>query len=291
MNSQTFDRIQSLINKHKKNEEPSSEFSVQVEIFSNENFTHSGFGGAIAACTVEVKIFLESKKIEFNFSSETDTDSIIPWLQSNKEYHFEGSGQLESLVEDYTKNQNDKNKKRLIDYPLSHDKVLEHDSYCEFVKEKLKENKAEYGTSFLNCTQIEKAKEVVRSKERVKETGEVFTPIELVDEILSKIPIEVWQDKTKTFVDNSCGDGNFLVRVLDWKIEHGSTVEEALSTIYGVDIMPDNIEVCKERLLSLADSYDKSIFGMAKAKEKYGHIVDKNIVCADALTYNYSFGE
>lgn len=130
---------------------------------------------------------------------------------------------------------------------------------------------------------------IIRSKERVKQTGEVFTPIKLVDEILTKLPIELFKDPTKTFLDPACGDGNFLVRVIAFKIEYGSTIQQALETTYGVDIMPDNIEACRERLITLADDYDKTVFGYEEAYKKYGHIVNKNIVCADALKYNYLF--
>jgi hypothetical protein len=58
-------------------------------------------------------------------------------------------------------------------------------------------------------------------------------------------------------------------------MENGSTFEKALSTIYGVDIMPDNIKLCQDRLLC--------------GREDLRHIVEKNIVCHDALTYDYSF--
>lgn len=116
-----------------------------------------------------------------------------------------------------------------------------------------------------------------RDKARTKATGEVFTPTPLVQEILNQIPIEQFQDPSKTFLDPSCGDGQFLSEVLIKKMENGSTFEQALSTIYGVDIMPDNVALCKDRLLC--------------GQEHLRHIVDKNIVCADALQYDYSFGE
>lgn len=45
---------------------------------------------------------------------------------------------------------------------------------------------------------------ITRTKERVKQTGEVFTPLPLVDEILSKLDDSVWAPE-KTFIDNSCG--------------------------------------------------------------------------------------
>jgi type I restriction-modification system DNA methylase subunit len=118
---------------------------------------------------------------------------------------------------------------------------------------------------------------VERDKLRVKVTGEVFTPTPLVQQILAEIPIDQWQDPTKTFLDPSCGDGQFLGEVVIRKMEHGSTFEQALSTIYGVDLMQDNVDLCRERLLC--------------GREDLRHIVEKNIVCHDALTYNYTFGE
>ena len=118
---------------------------------------------------------------------------------------------------------------------------------------------------------------IERDKDRIKGSGEVFTPTPLVQEILNQIPIEQFQDPSKTFLDPSCGDGQFLSEVLIKKMENGSTFKQALSTIYGVDIMPDNVALCKDRLLC--------------GQEHLRHIVDKNIVCADALQYDYSFGE
>ena len=118
---------------------------------------------------------------------------------------------------------------------------------------------------------------VQRTQARVKATGEVFTPTELVREMLEQIPIDQFQDPAKTFLDNSCGDGQFLGEVLIRKMENGSTFEQALQTIYGVDLMPDNVKLCQDRLLC--------------GQEHLRHIVERNIVCADALEYDYSFGE
>ena len=58
-------------------------------------------------------------------------------------------------------------------------------------------------------------------------------------------------------------------------MENGSTFEQALSTVYGVDLMQDNVDLCRERLLC--------------GQEHLRHIVERNIVCHDALTYDYSF--
>jgi len=118
---------------------------------------------------------------------------------------------------------------------------------------------------------------VERDKLRVKATGEVFTPTPLVQEILDQLPQDIFQDPTKTFLDPSCGDGQFLSEVLIRKVENGIDFETALSTIYGVDLMQDNVELCRERLLC--------------GQEHLRHIVEKNIVCHNALTYDYQFGE
>lgn len=115
---------------------------------------------------------------------------------------------------------------------------------------------------------------------RIKQNGEVFTPLELVDEILDKLSPEVWQPK-KTFLDPSAGNGNFLVRVLERKLKQGHKTKQALKTIYGVELMKDNTEECKQRLLEIVASHE-SITDQ-EARKKYGKIVDKNIVCSDAL--------
>ena len=116
---------------------------------------------------------------------------------------------------------------------------------------------------------------IEREKSRVKATGEVFTPTPLVQEILDQLPAEVFTDPAKTFLDPTCGDGQFLGEVLIRKMENGATFEQALSTIYGVDLMQDNVDLCRERLLC--------------GREDLRHIVEQNIVCADGLRYHYRF--
>jgi hypothetical protein len=118
---------------------------------------------------------------------------------------------------------------------------------------------------------------VERDQLRVKATGEVFTPTELVREILEQIPVEQFTDPNKTFLDNSCGDGQFLGEVLICKMENGSTFEQALSTIYGVDLMIDNVDECRKRLL--CGSQDP----------KHIAIVEQNIYQANALKFSYKF--
>lgn len=133
---------------------------------------------------------------------------------------------------------------------------------------------------------IEQELELERAQRR-KQTGEVFTPIELVDEILDKLPEEVFTDPSKTFLDPACGNGNFLVRVVLCKIAYGSTVRQALETTYGVELMPDNVEECKERLLEIAIKHDKEFDNLDEAITEYGKIVDRNIVCSDAFKWDF----
>ena len=122
---------------------------------------------------------------------------------------------------------------------------------------------------------------VERDKLRIKQTAEVFTPTPLVQEMLDKLEEEnptLFSDPTKTFLDNSCGDGQFLSEVVIRKMERsGCTLEEALSTTYGVEFMVDNVNECRTRL-SGPDPTPEII-----------EILIKNIVCYDALKYDYSF--
>jgi hypothetical protein len=93
---------------------------------------------------------------------------------------------------------------------------------------------------------------VERDKYRVKQTAEVFTPTPLVQEMLDKLEEQdhtLFSDPNKTFLDNSCGDGQFLSEVVIRKINRsGCTLEQALKTTYGVELMEDNVIECRKRL-------------------------------------------
>jgi hypothetical protein len=119
---------------------------------------------------------------------------------------------------------------------------------------------------------------IERDRARVKETEECFTHAWIVQKALDEYEKQCpgfFADPTKTWIDNSCGDGQWLGEVLIRKLENGIDFETALSTIFGVDLMSDNCELCRERLLC--------------GFEEYRYIVERNIVCHDALTYDYSF--
>jgi hypothetical protein len=122
---------------------------------------------------------------------------------------------------------------------------------------------------------------VERDKLRVKQTAEVFTPTELVQEMLDKLEEQnptLFSDPSKTFLDNSCGDGQFLSEVVIRKMERsGCSLEQALRTTYGVELMEDNVRECRKRLSG------------PNPTQEILDIVESNIVCHDALTYDYSF--
>jgi len=87
-----------------------------------------------------------------------------------------------------------------------------------------------------------------RDKQRIQSTAEIFTPTDLVIEMLSNIDINRL-GAGKTVLDPACGDGQFLIAVKCVKIYiHQMAEEEALNDIYGVDIMRDNVDLCKKRL-------------------------------------------
>lgn len=121
---------------------------------------------------------------------------------------------------------------------------------------------------------------------RRKATAEVFTPPKLVNEILDKLPADCWE-VGKTYCDPAAGNGAFLVEVYKRKVEiHGHDPIEALSTIYGVELMEDNTKEMKSRLFHMAADYvEKDQEKMVQALK----ILQKNIVCHDALTYDFDF--
>ena len=135
----------------------------------------------------------------------------------------------------------------------------------------------------LHCRNREYMSGVERDKHRVKQTAEVFTPTPLVQEMLDKLEQQdstLFSDTNKTFLDNSCGDCQFLSEVIIRKMERSNcTLVQALKTTYGVELMEDNVIECRKRLAG------------PNPTPEILEIVNKNIVCHDALTYDYKFGK
>ena len=87
-----------------------------------------------------------------------------------------------------------------------------------------------------------------RDKQRIQSNAEIFTPTDLVIEMLNNIEIDRL-GAGKTILDPACGDGQFLTAIKWVKVYiHQMTESDALEDIYGVDIMRDNVDLCKKRL-------------------------------------------
>jgi len=129
-----------------------------------------------------------------------------------------------------------------------------------------------------------------KTVERIKRNAEVFTPDALVNEMLDKLPEEVWEEN-KTFCDPACGNGQFLIWVLIRKLAKGHDPLDALKSVYGVDIMCDNIRECRYRLLKVIQ-----VVGRQRINEDHIASVLRRIVRINpnkypggALQYDFSF--
>ena len=141
-------------------------------------------------------------------------------------------------------------------------------------------------------------KNQVKSKKRVAEHGEVFTSEREVNAMLDLVKQETERIDSR-FLEPACGDGNFLVEILNRKLnvvvskykKSQSELERyiiiALSSIYGVDILEDNVLACRQRLFDIANTtYTKTFKDKCKegCSNTLKHILSKNIVWGDALT-------
>jgi len=74
-------------------------------------------------------------------------------------------------------------------------------------------------------------------KLRRKQTAEVFTPIWLAQDMIDKLPDDLWKDPSKTVLEPSCGDGVFVELCILKKLHFGSTIKQAVETVFAIDIM------------------------------------------------------
>jgi hypothetical protein len=111
---------------------------------------------------------------------------------------------------------------------------------------------------------------VERSDERINSTGEVFTPLELCNKIISHIPEETLKNSESTFIDPSAGNGNFLICLKEKLLQYHSEQHILDNMLYAIELMEDNHkEMCQKLGVDVNHSH---------------------YVCANALTYDYSFG-
>jgi type I restriction-modification system DNA methylase subunit len=132
---------------------------------------------------------------------------------------------------------------------------------------------------------------LIKSKKRVKEHGEVFTPMWMVRKMVDLVDSDA-KKPSKTFLEPACGDGRFLCEILERRLAVAKSGQESLlavSTLYGIELLPDNVESAKNNLLFtfLKFSESKDIETHLKAAE----IIDRNIVCGNALTKTDHNGE
>lgn len=138
----------------------------------------------------------------------------------------------------------------------------------------------------------------VKSRERVQDVGEVFTNEREVNAMLDMVKSETERIDSR-FLEPACGNGNFLAEVLRRKLavvasryrksptEYMRYAFVAVSSVYGVDIMADNVAECRERLYGIVeDEAKRAIRGAVNAAflDSIRFLLSKNILCGDALT-------
>ncbi len=138
----------------------------------------------------------------------------------------------------------------------------------------------------------------IKSKQRVKDHGEVFTQEREVNAMLDLVKNETERIESR-FLEPACGDGNFLAPLLEKKLaivnrKYGSSQNEfermsliAVSSIYGVELLRDNVEVCVERLYEIFNDVYKKLY-KDKSKDEFRKsiqfVLKRNILQGDALT-------
>jgi len=161
----------------------------------------------------------------------------------------------------------------------------------------------------------------IKSRQRVADHGEVFTNPREVNAMLNLVREESFRLDSR-FLEPACGDGNFLVEILRRKlslIENQKSQVEwefksliAVSSCYGIELLPDNTKACRRRLeeLVLADCYMNFIrtdyrgsdipcrscnsydsYPINAYRKSLCYLLRKNIVCGDALTYRTADGK
>lgn len=154
----------------------------------------------------------------------------------------------------------------------------------------------------------------MKSKARIKESGEVFTPRSLIREMLISLSNDVWFDPNKTWFEPSAGDGNFLVEIKARLIQAGHNEIQILENmLFSVELIDDNHWTLQHRLGYLIDGNpnpllnqdhfliskihpmtqdlnDKNPYHEKLGLERDEVLHHRNHVCYTALEYDMSFG-
>lgn len=140
------------------------------------------------------------------------------------------------------------------------------------------------------------------NRSRISEFGEVFTSEREVTAMLNLVDNETHRIDSR-FLEPACGDGNFLYEILSRKlavvknrysrndVEFKKYLFVAVASIYGVDILEDNVLACRKRLLNLSKSVSKGITSDKTANKFFDvieFVLSKNIIHGDALSLNYA---
>lgn len=141
----------------------------------------------------------------------------------------------------------------------------------------------------------------VKSKQRVADHGEVFTPAWLVEAMLDLVKDETERIDAR-FLEPACGSGNFLVSILRRKLaavhlKYGRSGFEqrhyallGLMCIYGIELLPDNIAECRANLLDILAAY----LDLDAADDLYraaSYVLAQNLVHGDALAMRTHAGQ
>lgn len=136
-------------------------------------------------------------------------------------------------------------------------------------------------------------KQVV-SRQRVADHGEVLTGKREVNAMLDLVKQETERIESR-FLEPACGTGNFLAEILERKLRvvtsrYGKRLSDyernavvTVSSLYGIDILEDNVIECRERLLAVFDRHYPSLFREQSIKT-VKFILGRNIIWGDALT-------
>lgn len=154
-----------------------------------------------------------------------------------------------------------------------------------------------------NASTVEKTPaRQVKSRERVQQHGEVFTSEREVNAMLDLVKNETERIDSR-FLEPACGDGNFLVEILRRKLavcrsyveqkkntqlEYEKNAVLAVSSIYGIELLPDNAATCRERLYSIFENEYRAIYKdtiKPECLESIRYLLSKNIILGNALTY------
>lgn len=142
-----------------------------------------------------------------------------------------------------------------------------------------------------------KEKQVI-SKERVTNHGEVLTSQREVNAMLDLVKHETERTDSR-FLEPACGTGNFLAEVLRRKLEVVSSRYKrnqldfeknafiAVSSLYGIDILTDNVKSCIERLFTIVENKYTQLYKDASKddfRKSINYVLHKNIIWGDALT-------